>query len=71
MISVRAARGGMRRTASSTFPFSFLQWNNDRDGKVFQRNVSLNHSREDNLRHAEFAQKWQAFRLCSFHCNRG
>ena len=51
-----------RNAANGILNVSFLvfAWNDDRDGKVFQRNVSLNHSREDNLRHAEFAQKWQA-----------
>src|SRR5205823_1546258 len=51
-----------RNTANGILNVSFLvfAWNDYGYGKVIQGNGWRNHSRHDNLRHAELAQKWQA-----------
>src|SRR6266542_5666074 len=51
-----------RNAANGIFNVSLLvlAWNDHRYGKTFHRDRRRNSSRNDNLRHAELAQKWQA-----------
>src|SRR5436190_6692909 len=51
-----------RNTSNGILNISLLilAGNNDRYSKIAQGNRWWNHTRDDHLRHAELAQKWQA-----------